>query len=254
MIRETFQGRIDQVSHPLGKKLLRLMFEKSTNLTLSADVESCTRLLQIAKDLGPYICVLKTHVDCLSDFTINAMRELVAISDEHKFLIFEDRKFADIGHTVASQYGEGLYKIASWAHLINAHGLPGRGMVESLERVANDYHDRALLLLANMSSGGSLFNDSYQRQVFKMAEQHRDFVCGFIAPGLKQTVPGFLNFHPGVHLTEQGDRAGQKYRSPDDMRGTVVDSFIVGRGILQSKNPKQAAVEYKKLCWNSVFD
>ena len=37
------------------------------------------------------------------------------------------RKFADIGHTVIEQYGGGMYKIASWAHLINAHALPGPG-------------------------------------------------------------------------------------------------------------------------------
>ena len=39
------------------------------------------------------------------------------------------RKFADIGHTVIEQYGGGMYKIASWAHLINAHALPGPGVL-----------------------------------------------------------------------------------------------------------------------------
>lgn len=249
MIPRSLQTRVQQLSHPLGKKLLYLMGEKTTNLTLSADVDCCSDLLMLAKKLGPYICILKTHVDCLSDFTPRAMHELVRISEQHQFLIFEDRKFADIGYTAARQYGEGVFKIAKWAHLINAHGLPGRGLIQSLKNIADEHEDRGLLLLANMSTEESLFNETYQREILRMADQHSDFVCGFIAPSFRQTRLGFLNFHPGVHLNSQGDSLGQSYRTPESMRNDLVDSFIVGRGILQAKDQRRAAIEYQKRCW-----
>lgn len=82
---------------PLAAYLYRLIASKQTNLCLSADVTTTSELLDVAEDCGDSICILKTHCDIISDFGARTVKGLTEISLRKRFLIFEDRKFGDIG-------------------------------------------------------------------------------------------------------------------------------------------------------------
>jgi orotidine 5'-phosphate decarboxylase subfamily 1 len=88
----------------LGKQLFLLMEEKKTNLCLSIDLVESSEILELADKLGDYICLLKTHIDIIQDFSVEFVEKLTALAQKKKFYIFEDRKFADIGNTVKLQY------------------------------------------------------------------------------------------------------------------------------------------------------
>jgi len=58
--------------------------------------------------VSPFLILRKTHIDVLEDFDATVIDRLQELSEKHKFLIFEDRKFADIGTSVVA-FGWGKY-------------------------------------------------------------------------------------------------------------------------------------------------
>ena len=249
----SFEQRAQIARLSVAKELFLLMSDKKTNLALSADVASCEELLEITERVGSEIAVLKTHVDILEDFNPSFLNKLTSLALAHRFFIFEDRKFADIGNTVSKQYQGGVYKIASWSHFTNAHILPGPGIIHGLKKIGLPLK-RGLLLLAEMSSEGNLINEAYRTAALNMASAHRDFVAGFICQKRITNDPEFIHFTPGISIEKSGDALGQQYKSPHDaiaIGGS--DVAIVGRSILESKNPLEAAQRYREECWKSYL-
>ncbi|KAL7882244.1 hypothetical protein AOLI_G00090930 [Acnodon oligacanthus] len=239
--------------HPVASRLLRLMEQKSSNLCVSADVTRAEELLEIAETLGPLICVLKTHVDILQDFSPEVSGRLKELAEKHNFLIFEDRKFADIGNTVKHQYEGGLYQISSWAHIVNAHAVPGPGVVEGLRAVGQPL-GRGCLLIGEMSSRGSLATAGYTQAVVKMADEYPDFVFGFISGSKISSKPEHVHMTPGVQMQSGGDGLGQQYSTPDEVVGSKgSDIIIVGRGITGSADQLKAAEEYRRAGWEAYL-
>lgn len=237
--------RLALATHPVSQQLLKIILTKETNLALSIDVTDADAVLHWADILGEDICLLKTHVDILANFTPRFTQQLRQLADKHQFLIFEDRKFADIGNTVKAQYAGGVYRIAEWADIVNAHSMPGEGIVQGLAEVGIP-KQRGLLLLAEMSSRGHLMTPDYQAATVQMAKAHPNFVMGFITQHGHTENPGWINMTPGVHLSNRGDTRGQQYTTPETAileRGA--DVIIVGRGILEAPHPKQAARDYR---------
>lgn len=254
----TFAQRVAETKAPLTRKLMETILRKKSNLVLSLDVEETETFFRILDQTGPEISMVKTHVDIISEFNDDFISRLNDLASKHDFLIFEDRKFADIGSTVRKQFRSGLYRIADWAEYVTIHMIAGEaildGLFEGLEL------PRAGFLLARMSAKGNLISETYTRQVLEIGKRHKDVVCGYIGHGLDvEDIKRFRNkipqdqllLVPGVNLDTTGDGLGQQYLTVEDAMEGGADAIIVGRGIIASDDPAAQATRYRETAWKA---
>lgn len=242
MIDNSLPFNEKSIKSEIGQKLIKLMLEKRSNLCLSADVNSCEDLLRVADQCGPYIVVLKTHIDTLKEVNETFLQELRVLADKHHFFIFEDRKLCDIGNTVRKQAD----LISDWADIINMHSLSGEKSVESVSA------NVGLLLVGELSCEGNLIDYQYVSRTVDIAKKHSDKVFGFIS---QKAIGGgeFLYFTPGVKFNTEGDGMGQKYKTPEQAISEGADLIIVGRGILEADDVVEECKRYKAAGWEGYL-
>ncbi|CAG9584548.1 unnamed protein product [Danaus chrysippus] len=245
-----YEKRAELAVNPVAKQLFTIMATKKSNLCLSVDLTSSIDILDLLEKVGEHVCLVKTHIDIIEDFSDNFVTQLKQLAQRFNFLILEDRKFADIGHTVSLQYSKGIYKIGEWADCVTSHSLPGDGILKALNN-AMDCANRGVFLLAEMSSADNLITPDYTEATVKMAAKYPEAIVGFVCQNKKTfNEPGFIQLTPGVQLESSKDELGQVYNTPEKViLENGADVVVVGRGIVAAKSPETQAVIYKDTLW-----
>jgi len=264
-LKMTYEERAREAFNPAAKKLFEIMEQRKTNLALANDEIDSKKFLELAEKIGPEIAVLKTHIDVLKDFSPSITKKLLDLAKRYNFIIFEDRKFADIGNTVKLQYSEGIYRIADWANLVNLHIIPGPGIIDAINNVIKEKKDglpRGILILAQMSSAGTLATGDYTKKAVELANANKEAVAGYIGNGgdtnelrkLAEIVfVGHAILTPGVQIQSKADTLGQRYTTPEEAILAGSDCIIVGRGIYEAENPLEIAKKYREAGWNAYL-
>jgi len=246
----TYESRKEQCCNPVNQRLLSIMIQKQSNVCVAIDKTSASQVIQLVEQVGKYVAAVKLHSDIIQDWSSSTQEELKNLSQKLDFLLFEDRKLADIGNTVKHQ----VQSISSWADLLTVHGLPGPGLLQGIRQGCMEGKHLGVLLVAEMSNAGNLFNTAYTKDVVTMGEQNMDIVTGFVAQSRVSKNACLLQLTPGVHVAAEADGGDQRYTSPEHaVQDKGADLIIVGRGICGSESPAEQVELYRKLAWDSYM-
>ena len=220
---------------PTNKTIQHIIQEKNTNICLAADMDNIENIFELVNKIGKDICILKIHSDMIINFHDNYFYNcdmLNKLKRKYQFKIWEDRKFADIGHVMKRQIEN---RISDWADIVSVHPISGKKSVEEIKNID-------IILIAEMSTEDHLLNEIYQKQVIDIAENVEN-VVGIVCQ--HKMSEKLLHIVPGISIHKTGDSQGQQYNTPNNRK--FADIFVIGRGIYEAKDPAKAIQMYKNI-------
>ena len=259
---DAWKERWDASTLPMAKTFMEVACRKQSLVCLAADRYTMAELFDLLTAVGSSIAALKTHVDLIDDWTAEEWGRFCILAQEMDLLIFEDRKFADIGKISRKQMG-GIYNIQEWSDLVTAHLISGPDIVDGLQGAWSDAsREGGVLLLAQMSSRGNLLNPDYTSTVVEAGRNHPG-VFGFIGNGSNAESVRKLRdmvgeekmiWTPGVNIATGDGEMGQRYGDPYEAVMAGSDCIIVGSGIHGAEDPATAAAAYAEASWRALME
>jgi len=216
----------------MNNRLRKIIRNKKTPICLSLDISNTGKFFDILENCKEHICMLKIHLDIMENFNNDDRNSLIKICKQNDIMIWEDRKFCDIGKTHESQL-----KNVDWVDFVSVNPTGGAdSLVPFFDKVG-------IFLLSEMSSKGNLINSEYTLDVLNIAYKYNNHVCGIINQNIpKIFLQNFLSITPGINLNTKGDNLGQVYRTPEELKNKT-DILVIGRQIYNSIDPKKECIK-----------
>ena len=226
-------------------KLVRhLSQQKNSKICLSLDIPNWDDFFNILEKVADKIVMLKLHLDIMENLNKTNLEKLFQIKQKYNFLVWEDRKLCDIGHTnvlVVKQLLSYQFNNQKLVDFISILPIGGELSLTPLFEM-----DIGIFLLSEMSSQGNLFNDIITNNIIQLSKTH--YRTGKITGIINQTLNPYtiqypiLSIIPGISHLSAKDNMGQQYRDVTKLK-VLPDIFVVGRAIYQSENPLESVNE-----------
>jgi uridine monophosphate synthetase len=217
-----------------------IKYIKKSNIFIALDRKyTLLELLCLIDEIGDNVFGFKVHNEVLG-LTYEENYSFYMACKDKEILLWEDRKFNDIGNTIQKQL-EYYETIRDFVSIVPTSGM---------ESVVNLNTRLKFLVLCEMSSSGNLFTPVVKNSILDIVFTNPNLFAGIICQDLeliefcKNQYTGLLTIMPGINLQTLGDNIGQRYRDPRQFTNSQKpDLFVVGRGITNSEYI-QAQLEY----------
>jgi uridine monophosphate synthetase len=253
------------VENSFNKRLLNIIKTKQTSVCLSLDTGSWNKGKSILESCAPYICMVKLHLDLLTDWNDTATQEILDISKTHNFLILEDSKLDDVPNIVENQVYGGLYSFGNWVDAVTVNSVNFVPINNSLyrssrkKRFDNVSKELTCIPVGQYNTKDSMVTKDYSVNFRNKLLEEKDArfqTRTIIQQNLFKTDNQFLRITPGVIEVDEDiifNEDRDRYRSIESAmmrdRNHVV---IIGGNIIINENVVEKCKSCAAKTWENM--
>ncbi|EIJ65138.1 orotidine 5'-phosphate decarboxylase [Candidatus Nitrosopumilus salaria BD31] len=236
----TFKTRLSQISKTNGKVILANDYDQSVK-----NLEAKT--IQNIKELHPYLCGIKLNFHLLLPLSGKEILKINKTAHQYGLQTIADIKLNDIGNTnqVTSKH---LWNLGFDAVIAN----PIMGL-DSLKNLVKSAHknEKGVITLCHMSAPEAKLSYDMEVKMGKKQQLYQLFLSWALTAKVDGIVVGatfpkiikYCSKKAGKNLSIFSPGVGTQGGNADEVISSGTDYLIVGRTILNSRNPIEMAKE-----------
>lgn len=236
----TFKTRLSQISKTNGKVILANDYDQSVK-----NLEAKT--IQNIKELHPYLCGIKLNFHLLLPLSGKEILKINKTAHQYGLQTIADIKLNDIGNTnqVTSKH---LWNLGFDAVIAN----PIMGL-DSLKNLVKSAHknEKGVITLCHMSAPEAKLSYDMEVKMGKKQQLYQLFlnwaltakVDGIVVGATFPKIIKYCSKKAGKNLSIFSPGVGTQGGNADEVISSGTDYLIVGRTILNSRNPIEMAKE-----------
>ncbi|MDH3824951.1 MAG: orotidine-5'-phosphate decarboxylase [Nitrosopumilus sp.] len=238
----TFKTRISKISKSNGKVILANDYDSSVK-----NLESKT--IQNLKKLHPYLCAIKLNFHLLLPLGSKQISKINKTAHSYGLQTIADIKLNDIGNT-NKVTAENLWDLGFDA--IIANPIMGLDSLKNLVKLSHK-KEKGVITLCHMSAPEAKLSYDLEVKMEKKQKLYQLFldwalkskVDGIVVGATFPKIISYCNKQAGKNLQIYSPGVGTQGGNADDVISAGTDFLIVGRSILNAKNPVDVAKDFQ---------
>lgn len=238
----TFKTRILKISKSNGKVILANDYDSSVK-----NLESKT--IQNLKKLHPYLCAIKLNFHLLLPLGSKQISKINKTAHSYGLQTIADIKLNDIGNT-NKVTAENLWDLGFDA--IIANPIMGLDSLKNLVKLSHK-KEKGVITLCHMSAPEAKLSYDLEVKMEKKQKLYQLFldwalkskVDGIVVGATFPKIISYCNKQVGKNLQIYSPGVGTQGGNADDVISAGTDFLIVGRSILNAKNPVDVAKDFQ---------
>jgi orotidine-5'-phosphate decarboxylase len=238
----TFKTRISKISQSNGKVILANDYDSSVK-----NLESKT--IQNLKKLHPYLCAIKLNFHMLLPLGSKQISKINKTAHSYGLQTIADIKLNDIGNT-NKVTAENLWDLGFDA--IIANPIMGLDSLKNLVKISHK-KEKGVITLCHMSAPEAKLSYDLEVKMEKKQKLYQLFldwaikskVDGIVVGATFPKIISYCNKQAGKNLQIYSPGVGTQGGNAEDVLSAGTDFLIVGRSILNAKNPVDVAKDFQ---------